>query len=184
MSGGGYTCVFHVYCLIVRLNIRPTPQHWSLYERRIQREGIFERPFGDDQPLRKLWGYPRFPELRCRRNTTKIMCVILICSLSSPLSNAHLNHIVHTQNLILLPTRQVWRCCEEDGWDHLSGTSFAQNAGCWVAANICAVRNGRPDPQTRLFQRSAVHRTHWRYPDSRMLSRYPLQHPSLIHCFV
>lgn len=22
---------------------------WSLYERRIQREGIFERPFGDDE---------------------------------------------------------------------------------------------------------------------------------------
>lgn len=46
-------------------------QGWSLYERRVQREGIFERPFGDDQPIKKLWAYPRFPELRCRRNTTK-----------------------------------------------------------------------------------------------------------------
>lgn len=49
-------------------------QAWSLFERRIvANEGIYERPFGDNEPIARLWRAKRFPELRCRQNTSKLV---------------------------------------------------------------------------------------------------------------
>eukprot|EP00035_Acanthoeca_spectabilis_P015911 m.320220 g.320220 ORF g.320220 m.320220 type:complete len:962 (-) comp16450_c0_seq2:124-3009(-) len=71
------------------------PESWSLYERRVQREGIFERPFGDDQPIKKLWAYPRFPELRCRRNTTKAAYDTAIKKPVGTICRGPLLHLTH-----------------------------------------------------------------------------------------